>query len=230
MITPSLEQLIWQGKAIFKNYSYAFGQAGGIPVTPGKSCVICGFKWFGCLMINKADPDIDVSPFIHFLRLESGKTVNDYVIKSPVTLVKTAAGNYYNVIGDVNFDCYIVAVDNIQIRIACIPQNKDGVINFTSNVPPEEANEPPNPLGYQADNVIINVGCNTVFQYNPLAERNQSNAAASDRDQFNVNFINEMKPDLDESQDLYGDNGFPIINFQLVYFDTAFLKGLQSSK
>lgn len=224
MISAGLEKMIWQGKAVFKNYSYAFGQAGGIPIPENSLCIILGFKYSGCFMLPN-ERGIKAAPNIHFLRIESDKTVNDYLIKTHWF----KGTDESHTIGDTDYSCYIVAFNNIQIRLACMQNNDEANLSAVIGTPPGEANEPPNPLGYKTENVILEVGNNDVFLYNPLAERNVTKAGNTNRKQMNINFYAGTLPDFAESQK-YGNEGYPIINFQLVYVEKAFLNELLSSK
>lgn len=223
MISAGLEKLIWQGKATFKNYSYAFGQTGGIPIPENKLCIICGFKFFPCLLVNGEDSRLNVAPNVFLLRIESDKNVNDYVIRCQ----RLASGDDFFLTSAENFEAYIIALNNIQIRIAHIPANIDGTITFTNGTPPPEAVEPDNPLGYATNNIVLSVD-NANVNYRPLAERD--NTTIGDRNQFNVNFNFDTLPNLKDSQTRYVNNGYPIINFSLVYIERAYMSEILSSK
>ena len=227
MITPFLEKLILSGQARFKNWSYGAGALGCIPVTTGQTCIICDFtiEPFITPTVEKPGkhgPQADMQ----LIRLESGKTVNDYVIKWNDS--GDWDGNRQAGYMAKKYDCFIIATDVIKIRIAAFPNWQDWA--QVINAPMNDAQEGPAPLGYRGSNVLNWINFDTSGTYKPMTEMlNKLNSGPNSRDELNINFSPLTNPVLDV-HDGPLINSIPVINFSVVYIDENLSKILMSSK
>ena len=224
MITPILERLILQGKARFKNWSYGVGQLGCIPVTTGETAIIVDFTVEPFLMwqTEKLRAAQENMPLI---RIQSGKTVNDYVLKWGHS--SSPDGVYEAGYMAKRYDCFIVANDPIRIHIAMFPP--DSTWALVLNAPMNDAAEPQAPLGYNGSNVLSSINFNGQAQYKPMTETlNKLNAGSGSRDELNINFDPFSNPAIDTKQPMCPQ--IPIINFSVIYINENLNSILLSSK
>lgn len=236
MITPILERALLKGKARFKNWSFGVGQLGCIPVNTGQTAIIVDFtytNYFTHAHQLAPPPARATQKNMHLLRIESGKTVNDYVLKDDYFIFDpTAIPVVEKPFGKQKYDCYIVNTDDIKIRIAVF--TGASIWAVTGTAPLNDANEPPSPLGYGTADVVDNIDFGLgIGTYKPMTSKKNKRippapSGLNMRDELNINFNLTTNPAFDPNYFL--DDQIPIINFSVVYIEENLSNLLLSSK
>jgi hypothetical protein len=122
MITPYLEKLIHQGKAIYKTWACAYSSVYRVPVPSNCYVVIVDFTYYAPLQVGPGDqpPDIDALNRTA-IYIRSQKSNNTFIHKPFITPLNTTPQEQFPQIQPFTFNTYIVCEGFIKISIRRLP-------------------------------------------------------------------------------------------------------------
>jgi len=225
MLTPKLEQLLWEGSAKYETFTLGGSGTTTINQEPGSFIVITDFKFFPFVdrnrQINEEHPnDLPTEAVSHTIRFKSG---NEYYYNFRTNLVRVngKGSTYYFLPSDTPTDtnCYQVHRSTVQIDIwRLLTPN---LWNFYSIDPvPVKSNELNPGSGYLGLNQISRIEFTPGNEYIPLtSQRSQYTNPPGYREQFyspieNLTKLNFEIPPAEQNID--APYYFPIVNVNLV--------------
>jgi len=126
MLTPKLEELIWNGKAKYMTHIHAVSGAGTVPVPENSFVIVIGFTYYD--FIDTGDKENDNTFSKNMARRNTQVTFTDtkngvthrYAVRDNFTSVGTQPTNQSGVVvGGAHryFDCYLMHKNDIAIDI-----------------------------------------------------------------------------------------------------------------
>jgi len=234
MITPKLEQLIWEGKANFKMFNLGGSGVGTIPLDPSTFAVITDIYCYG---FDNFGEDLEEKDklLVHTLHLES-KTGRD-------SITFRSNGGFYDLGGApgeniqihdgfFHFQTYFVHQEQIRVDIASI-QNPEIWVQVTAATD-ILANNKPAPLQY--DNSVntiqqIDLQGAGIQEYVPIGRRTKGAALPPDyREQFTADIRTATRikgANQTEREQVYS---YPLVNVAYIVIKGELSEHLGGSK
>ncbi len=229
MITPLLEKLILERKAVFKTFNHGASGVGTLPNPNNRTIIITKIIYHPFLDYNDnianyptfANFIANYSHFIHTLRLVSKENVADWTFRDSFNLIRDNGEMFLTPAEPVIIDTYFTANENVQISIF-------GFTNIQDLLPtidgcPIKSVQPTYPQGYGVDGdpvfltsiqVLKSDNQNGVTEYYyPLGKKSGINIANEARFNFAAN---ERIAQLDGGSFDRDFLKFPMITFQYV--------------
>jgi hypothetical protein len=227
MITPILERLILEGKAVFKTHNHGASGVGTIPNPNGSTIIVTDIIYSPFIDTNQINVSINEvfaqSAVLHTLKLQAKQKIANWTFKDSFKINVNADGEYFTTPEPPTvLNTFFVATDDIQINIKAFKTASqfETVIDFV----PDETNEIKYPLGYGVTQDLKKLLAVKIFReqdafsnfvnISPLGNRYPSyfNGLQNEKHDFTANNnlnLNEVVPNT-------GYNTFPIITFQYV--------------
>lgn len=151
ILTPHLEQLIWDGCAKYETWTIGTAAA-GLEVKDNETIIIIGFDYFDFIDTDVSDDDY--SNWIQFINkqitLSSPNRRENFLYRSQLNFNMNSLDQTVRVrtVGaPKHYDCYLPFCENISVNIATIP-SPEKWIGLTIAPAPTPSRQKPTPLGY----------------------------------------------------------------------------------
>lgn len=216
MITPRLEQLIWNKKAKFKTWTVGTGSA-QLEVSQNKTIIVLGFDYFPFIDsgLDKLDKIDDWLPFIN----------KEIIISDTNNRYSFLARNYFQEKAGVRpnshfFSCYLPFIDTISLAIANIPPVKGWTM--TNAKAPAGSKQQRAPLSYgnintKSVNTITSIELGNLLNSEIRPFRDTPAGRPLSFTEFNtvVDIDNNLNNPSQDAKD-YGQMQFPMITVHYV--------------
>lgn len=235
MITPILEKLLLEQKAVYKTHNHGLGGVGTIFNPDNRTMIITDITYHPFIdgAISFLNTSIDLqqflqdSRFIHTLKLQAKENILNYTFKDNFKLQEIDKRFYVIPDAPVKLDCFFIANEDVHINIKSV--DFDTVIpNFVNSVSPP-SNEENIPLGYGTSNnpsnltTVLNSSFTDDFSniYNYFPVGNRDALALATATAKLTEFIALYK--LSQGGGFRkGTNNFPIITFGYVMLNSKY--------
>jgi len=156
MITPYLEQLIWEGKAITRSWAIGGGGVSRIPVTKNTFIIIYGITFHPFLDESRNGPTLQDfqeetrRSNIHSLLLYSSKYKWMHNFRTWLSAVTSAADSMtFGMPGvPLHIPCYILFDENVRVNVQRVNSAPEGWLNPDFNTMPGTSDELASSQGY----------------------------------------------------------------------------------
>lgn len=144
MITPKLEELIWNKEAAYKTWTIITGGA-SLPVKPNKTIIILGFDFFP--FIDALAADYSAATLLAWTQRINHQIIISSLNKRHTFLHRSGYSSGWGIINTTPnfFKCYLPFTSDINLNIVALtPPDKWSIISGDA---PDKSNQKPIPLG-----------------------------------------------------------------------------------
>lgn len=246
MITPILERLLLEQKAIYKTHNHGVGGVGTIFNPDNRTIIVTDITYHPFI---DGDSSFSNTPqglngfllnsrFIHTLKLQAKENICNWTFKDnfKLTNIREAGIGIDGKITDliivtpdapVKHDCFFIANEDIHINIKAL----DGIIAHNDSPMEPQSKEEKVPLGYGTVNDLQNLTTvklavleddfSNQFSYFPAGDRDVINYALPFPKMTQFNMLYKLKVPVLAYQKS-GVNSFPVITFGYVELNSKY--------